>query len=65
MIISHSQYNATPDIDVTIYSKTKSQQPFIVRVTDGMSVHMSHQDASRLHLQLTAALYEYEETDNA
>lgn len=61
MIISHSQYDATPDIEVTIYRKAPSKQPFIVRLADGLAIHMSPVDASRLHLQLTSALYEWDE----
>jgi len=61
VIITQNQYNVEPDIEVTIYDKSPSKQPFIIRVADGTSIHMSHADVSRLHLQLTAALYEYEE----
>ena len=61
MIIAHNEYHAQPDIDVTIYRTSYSNEPFIVRVSDGTSIHMSHDDAKRLHLQLTAAIYEYEE----
>ena len=60
MIISHSQYNAIPDIAVTIYDTAPSDQPFLVRIADGLCVHLSHQHASLLHTQLMAALYEYE-----
>jgi hypothetical protein len=56
----HNQYHAVPDIEVTLYKVAPTTTPFIVRVADGTAVHMSHDDAKLLHLQLTAALYEYE-----
>ena len=61
MIISQTQYHAEPEIDVSIYKISPSPEPFIVRVADGTVVHMSHDTAKLLHLQLTAALYEYDE----
>jgi len=61
MIISQNQYHAVPEIEVTIYKVAPTTTPFIVRVSDGTVVHVSHNDAKLLHLQLTAALYEYDE----
>jgi len=61
MIVSHNQYNVPADIQVSIWRKSETNQPFIVQLVDGLSVHLSQKDASSLHLQLTAALYEYEE----
>ena len=60
MIISQNQYHAVPDIEVTLYKVAPTTTPFIVRVADGTVVHRSHDTAKLLHLQLTAAIYEYE-----
>ena len=61
MLISHNEYNAESSIKVGIYRTAPSNEPILMRLTDGTTIHMSIKDASKLHLELTAALYEYEE----
>ena len=58
IITTHSE--PTPDIDVSVWPHA-STEPIIMRLANGNYVHLSVAEASRLHLQLTAALYEYEE----
>lgn len=59
MIITlHAQ--PEPDIEVYVW-RSPTTEPIIMRLANGTAVHLTHKDASALHLQLTAALYEYEE----
>lgn len=60
MIISSNQYNVESDIKVRLYETTKSTTPFLVCIADGTTIHMSLADVQRLHLELTAAMYEYD-----
>lgn len=60
MIIATFNANPTINIDVSLYDKGASTEPFIVRFANGNSVHMSLSEAQQLHLQLTAAMYEYD-----
>lgn len=61
MIIAHNEYHAESSIEVNVYRTAPSNEPILMRLTDGTTIHMSIKDASKLHLELTAALYEYEE----
>ena len=60
MIIATFNANPTINIDVSLYDKGASTEPFIVRFANGNSVHMSLNEVQQLHTQLTAALYEYD-----
>ena len=60
MIIATFNANLTINIDVSLYDKGASTEPFIVRFANGNSVHMSLNEVQQLHTQLTAALYEYD-----
>ena len=60
MIISTLNSNPTVNIEVSLWQQGASTEPFIVRIASGNSIHMSLREAERLHLQLTAALYEYD-----
>lgn len=60
MIIGHTAYNVTPDIDVRLFRSYRSTTPFLVQVCEGTTIHMSLEDVQALQLQLTAAMYEYD-----
>lgn len=60
MIISTFAIPDHIDIDVSLWPHP-TNEPFIMRLANGNTVHLRHEEASRLHLQLAAALYEYEE----
>ena len=60
MIISTFAIPTNIDITVKVWPHP-STEPFIMTLANGNSVHLTHAEASTLHLQLTAALYEYEE----
>ena len=60
MIINTLNSNPTVNIEVSLWERGASTEPFIVRVANGNTIHMSHSEAQRLHTQLTAALYEYD-----
>lgn len=59
MIISNSNYWPKADIEVSLY-KGASTEPFLVQFALGTTIHMSLEEAQRLHLELTAAMYEYD-----
>lgn len=60
MIISTLNTDPTVDIEVSLWQYAASKEPFIVNIANGNTIHMSHNEAQRLHTQLTAALYEYD-----
>jgi glycine cleavage system regulatory protein len=63
MIISATQYNAESDISVRMHW-TESNDPFVMRLSLGTSVHLSVADAKRLLLELTAVLDEWEKLES-
>jgi len=60
MIISTLNTDPTVDIEVWLYEHGASTEPFIIRIANGNTIHMSLNEAQRLHTQLTAAMYEYD-----
>ena len=60
MIISTSNYWPQVDINVYLYQNGATTEPFIVKLADGATIHMSLDEVQTLHLQLTAAMYEYD-----
>ena len=60
MIIAHTEYRPESDIQVRIHRRD-CDDPFIMSLTFGTSIHLSLHDVQRLHLELTAALYEWDE----
>ena len=60
MIISTLNSNPTVNIEVSLWQQGASTEPFIVYIADGTTIHMSLADVQRLHLELTAAMYEYD-----
>lgn len=60
MIVSTLLTETKTDISVEVWPHA-STEPIIIHLAQGNYVHLSVAEASRLHLQLTAALYEYEE----
>lgn len=63
MIISTFALPDTVDIKVSVWPHATTE-PFVMRLANGNSIHLTHEEASKLHLQLTAALYEYEEKNS-
>lgn len=63
MIISATQYNAESDIKVRMH-EPQSDDPFVMRLAFGTSVHISVADAKRLLLDLTAVLDEWEKLES-
>ena len=57
IITTHAVPN--PDIEVYVW-RSPTTEPIIMRLANGTSVHLTHEEASLLHTQLMAALYEYE-----
>ena len=60
MIISTLNTNPTVDIEVSLWQHGATTEPFIVTIANGNTIHMSLREAQLLHLQLTAAMYEYD-----
>ncbi len=60
MLIATLNTDPQVDIEVTLWPHGETTEPFVVRIANGNAIHMSLREAQQLHLQLTAAIYEYD-----
>ena len=60
MIIATFNSDPTVNIDVSLWQRGATTEPFVVRFAHGNSIHMTLNEVQQLHTQLTAALYEYD-----